>query len=176
MWLFSLVLTGKVSASLCARREKERPASEGGPYKITNHKSHVTRHDSRDVLAGAGDDQRQVIGLLTGAVFLDGVLDSGDEASGRQGEACAHRFDQPRLAELFPRSISGLGDAIGVNLQKVAGRESDAPGDALPFGKQADHRGRGREPFERAVGAEEQRGVVTAIGVNAGAKIDRVTP
>ena len=85
-------------------------------------------------------------------------------------------FYKPRLAELFPRSISGLGDAIGVNHQKVAGRESDAPGDALPFGKQADHRGRGREPFERAVGAEEQRGVVTAIGVNAGAKIDRVTP
>src|SRR6202008_3067254 len=137
---------------------EEVPAADGGRYKIEDRRR---QHFS----AAAGNDESEIVELLAGAEFLNRVLNMQQKLFRRVVRVRPNRFDEASFTEFIARGIGSFSDAVGVDHDEVAWREGDVPGDALPIGKQANHSGSGGEALEGAVAAEQERGVVTTIGV-----------
>jgi hypothetical protein len=92
-------------------------------------------------------------------------LDLTDELYGREGEVGADEFDEAGFAKFVTASVIGFRDAVGIDDQEIAGSKREFLRDAFPVGGHADDGGSGMEALDRAVGAEQERGVVTTIGV-----------
>ena len=92
-------------------------------------------------------------------------MDLGDELVWREGAVGADEIDEAGFAKFVAGSVVGFGDAVGIDDEKIAGRERKFLRDACPVGGHADHRGSGMEALDGAVDAEKERGVVTAIGI-----------
>ena len=115
----------------------------------------------------ASDDERQVVSLNAVRELLDGGVDAAQK-SGSGGvipQSGTHDFQQAPFAEFFAGRVGSFRDAVGVHDEQVT-RSKGGFGDlAFPIRKHAEHGGRGRQAFELAMGAQEQRRVVPAIDV-----------
>ena len=68
-------------------------------------------------------------------------------------------------AVLFAFWVHGLGEAVGVEDQGVAGRQDDLAGSVLRAREEPEGNAGGRQLFDRAPGADDERRVVAGVRV-----------
>jgi len=80
------------------------------------------------------------------------------------------RIDEAVLAELFTGGVEGLGNAIGVEHECVAGSKLDLAYGAIPSLKQADDRAGRVQALDAAGAAQDQRRQVATVDVTEAAR------
>src|SRR5262249_52268901 len=112
-----------------------------------------------------GHDEREVVVLLVGAERADLVHQAREQQLRRAVAMPLKRVDQALLAELLAGVVERLGDAAGVEREKVVRLEAALADRAPPLREDAEDR-RGRpQPLDAPVAAQEQSAKVAAIHV-----------
>jgi hypothetical protein len=100
------------------------------------------------------EDQSDVVVLLVGAEAEDFVDHGGERGLRGERAMAAQRIKQARLAEFLAIVVEGLGDAVCVEGESVAGRDLAFADFAIPLLENAEDRGSGAEAGDAAVAAE----------------------
>ena len=112
-----------------------------------------------------GDDERNVVVLLVRAEPLNLIDNSREQLLRRKSAMAAKGGNQALFAKFFVSGVKRFGDAVGVKGKRIARAKNGLADCAIPVLEDAEDRGRGFEPFERIVGAQEKSGKVAAVGI-----------
>jgi hypothetical protein len=117
------------------------------------------------------DNESDVVVLLVRAEALDLGDGSGEDLRGWQGGVLLQRGDEAFFAELFFGFVEGLGDAVGVEGEDVAGSEVAVDCGGVPLLEEPEDGGGGVEELDGTVAAKEDGGEMTAVGVAEAAAV-----
>lgn len=140
-------------------------------FKTVEYEGNVTpgrRRVNGKVASGgqaAGDDQGDVIELFVGAEAADFVDNGGEQILGREMVMVAKGIDEARLTKFLPGRAERFGDAVGVQNERIAGRELTFGEGTIPIFESAHDGGGGGQTFERIVGAQEKRRKMATVRI-----------
>jgi len=103
--------------------------------------------------------------LFVGGVGADVGDYGGEQGLGRVVAVAAEGVDEAGFAEFFVCVVHGLGYAVGVESEEIAGVEMGFAYGALPSFEQAENGGSGFETVDGVVAAQKQRAEMAAVDV-----------